>query len=181
MRTMIYYNSRAKKILFAISVLVTLILSTHIVYASDQCIDKGAIAAKEALIKFFTYLHSGQFNKAVPLFEPWVEGEGLHRSSWEGLSDFSLPEDRNDKSKVLSNYCGSVGTCLNVDVINIEKIAEGKYKLRVQFFRDNKSVYIFTPCCGATEEQMPLKAVFDYYVHKINGVSVVRTPPLYRP
>jgi len=172
---------KAKAIIINASILVLLALSSFNVYASQQCSDRDKKQAKETLINFFTYLHSGHFKEAVALFEPWKNGEGEQRSSWEGLSSFSLPEDRNDKAKVLSNYCKAVGTCLKVDVINIEKIAKGKYKMRVQFFKDNGSVYIFTPCCGASEEAMPLRAVFTYYVDKINGVYLVRTPPLYRP
>ena len=164
------------------SILLILTFSfSSLVYASQKSDDKDKKKAKETLVNFFSYLHDGRFKEALPLFEPWENGEGEQRSSWEGLASFSISEDRGDKAKVLSNYCKAVGTCLNVDVINIEKIAKGKYKLRVQFFKDNGSVYIFTPCCGATEEQMPLRAVFTYYVHEVNDIFVVRTPPLYRP
>lgn len=148
--------------------------------ALQYCGDNDAEKAEKTLITFFTYLHEGEFSKAVLLFEPWEEGVGESKSSWEGLASFSPAEDRNDKSKVLANYC-KMGTCLRAEVISIERIAEGKYKLRVQFFKDNGSVYVYTPCCGATEEEMPLRAVFDYFVHKINGVYKVRTPPLFRP
>jgi hypothetical protein len=137
--------------------------------------------AKDALINFFAYLNAGQCDRAVPLFEPWEEGIGEHKSSWEGLSSFSFPEERNDLGKVLSNYCRSVGSCLPVEVLDVQKIAEGKYSMRVQFIKKDGSVFVRGPCCGAKEEQMPSTTVFEYYVHKLNGRYIVRTPPVYVP
>ena len=128
-------------IIYAFILLILAFSFSSLVYASQQYDDREKKKAKETLINFFMYLHDGRFKEAVPLFEPWENAEGEQRSSWEGLASFSNLEDRGEKAKVLSNYCKAVGTCLNVDVINIEKIAKGTYKLRVQFFKDNGSVY----------------------------------------
>ncbi|MFZ3136593.1 MAG: ankyrin repeat domain-containing protein [Thermodesulfovibrionales bacterium] len=143
-------------------------------------VDEELQAAKETLINFFDYLHDGQYDKAVLLFEPWEEGTGMHHSSWEGLSSFSLREDRGDKSKVLARYCEAVGTCLRVRILDVKKVDISKYRLKVQFLKDDGEIFALGPCCGEPAETTPQKE-FIYFVDRINGVYKVRTQPLYTP
>jgi len=132
--------------------------------------------AKTALVTFFDYLSKNEFEKALSLFsldDP--------TNSWEGLESFSLPEERNNKAKVLENYCKATGTCLKAKVLEVKKATDDEYNLVVQFLNKDSSIYVFGPCCGATEETMPSKDKFDYKVKKINNTFKVLTAPLYRP
>ncbi|MCG2722583.1 MAG: hypothetical protein L6290_11320 [Thermodesulfovibrionales bacterium] len=92
-----------------------------------------------------------------------------------------MPEDRTDKAKILQHYCEAVGTCLKVKILNVVKVAGNEYKFKVQFIQDDGNVYEYSPCCGRAEEKTPQQTEFDHYVHKIDGVFKVRTPPLFRP
>lgn len=136
---------------------------------------------KKTLINFFRYLHDGKFRKAVLLFEPWQGAEGEQNSTWEGLASFSLPEDRDDKSKVLGHYCGSVGTCHRVKVLDIRKVDANRYRLRLQFIMDNGKLFALGSCCGEPEEDRPPRTDFVYFVDKIGLAYKVRTPPVYVP
>lgn len=141
--------------------------------ASQQ--DESA-KATETLVSFFTYLNNQDFEKALTLFE--LDDVA---NSWEGLETFSLPEDREDKAKVLKNYCKATNTCLRAKVIEIEKEADGKYNLVVQFQNADGSTFVRGPCCGATEEEMPSQDIFEFEVKKINNVFKVMTAPIYIP
>ena len=138
--------------------------------------DKELQKARETLIDFFDCLHDGKYDKAVLLFEPREEGPGMQGSSWKGLAIFNLPEDRNDRAKVLKRYCEVVQTCLKVKILNAKRVADDEYKLKVEFLNDDGSTFVYS-CCGSTSSQTE----FDYFVQKINGVYKVRTPPLFRP
>lgn len=130
--------------------------------------------AKNTLISFFDYLSKNEFEKALTLLN-------LDEGEWEGLSIFSLPEERSNKAKVLETYCQAVGTCLRAEVLDVKKEMSDEYSLVVQFLNKDGSIYVFGPCCGATEETMPSKKEFDYKVKKIDDIFKVETAPLYRP
>jgi cytohesin len=137
--------------------------------------------AEKTLIGFFEYLHDKQFDKAVNLFEPREEGGGMHGSGWEWLASSSPRETRGDKGKVLESYCAGVGTCLRVRILAAKRVDANKYRFKVQFLKDDGDIYEYGPCCGEPEDKMPLLKEFVYFVHRIDGVYKVRTPPLYRP
>lgn len=145
--------------------------------------DRELQKAREALVNFFNYLHDGQYDKAVPLFEPWDKGIGTQNSSWEGILSFVPREKRNEKGKAigLGKLYQSVGVPIRVKILNAEKVADDEYNFKVIFIKDDGSSYIYGPCCGATEKQMPSQSEFDYFVKRIKGVYKVRTPPLFRP
>lgn len=145
--------------------------------------DKELQAAKKTLINFFNYLHDGQYDNAALLFEPWEEGVGMHRSSWEGILSVLLPEESNDKGKALAlgAYYRTVGVPIRAKVLDIKKVADNEYKLKIQFLKDDGSIYVYGTCCVATEKEMPSETEFDYFVHRIKGVYKVRTPPLFQP
>ncbi|MGE5893017.1 MAG: ankyrin repeat domain-containing protein [bacterium] len=138
---------------------------------------------KDALVNFFNYLHDGQYDKAVLLFEPWKEGTGMHESSWEGISSSLLPEDRNEKGKALGlgiQY-RSIGVRVRARVLDVRKADTDLYRLRIQFVQEDGSIYAYGPCCGESEETTPPLKEFIYFVERIDGVYKVRTPPLFRP
>lgn len=142
----------------------------------NDTIQDDSIQAQETLISFFAYLSNQDFENALTLFE-LNEADNI----WERLKDFSLPEDRNDKEKILQNYCQAIGTCLPANVIQIQKEDNDTYNLLVQFQNPDTSIFVLGPCCGATEEEMPSQDKFEFKVKKINGTFKVATPPIYRP
>lgn len=127
---------------------------------------------KETLISFFDNLKNGEFEKALAIFE---------LDDWQVIDTFSPPEERDNKAKVLENYCKAVGTCLKANVLEIKKEKSGEYNLVVQFEREDGSIFVLGPCCGETEETMPPQDKFDFKVKKIDGVFKVLTPPVYVP
>lgn len=130
--------------------------------------------AKDALITFFDSLNKNEFEKASKLFSS-------DEADWEGLAVYSPIEDTNNKAKVLENYCKATLTCLKAKVLEVKEGGSGEYTLIVQFLNNDGTTYIFGPCCGATEKEMPSKDTFDYRVKKNNNMFKVITPPLYRP
>jgi hypothetical protein len=135
-----------------------------------------SIKAAEALVSFFMYLSNQNFEKALTLFE--LDDSA---NSWAGLESFSLPEDRNDKVKVLKSYCKATETCLEAKVIETKQETNDSYNLVVQFKNTDGSTFILGPCCGATEEEMPSKDKFDFKVKKFNNEFKVTTAPVYSP
>ena len=123
---------------------------------------------------FFNYLSENEFEKASGLFSS-------DELDWENLEVYSPAEETNNKAKVLENYCKAVQTCLKAKILEAKQTANYEYNLVVQFLNKDGSTYIFGPCCGATEEEMPSKDKFDYTVKKIDNGFKVTTPPLYRP
>jgi len=129
--------------------------------------------AKKTLINFFNYLEKGDFNNALKLF---------HQDDWGELDSFTILSEQGNKAKVLENYCNAVGTCMKAEVLSVTaKKSNVQYSFVVQFIQGDGSVYVFGPCCGATEESMPSQKQFTFEVKKIDGIYKVITPPLYRP
>lgn len=130
-------------------------------------------AAKQTLIDFFDLLSQKQFAKAVPLLS-------TDYGVYDPLYQFN-PEE-TDPATLLSSYCENVGTCLEARVLKVSHISNYDYELTVQFINPDRTIYVFGPCCGATEEDMPSKDTFTYVVRKdFEDKMVVMTPPLYRP
>ncbi|MBM4135638.1 MAG: hypothetical protein FJ241_02280 [Nitrospira sp.] len=171
-----------KTIIFIVVQIIAFLIGTFTLHAIDT-IDKELQVAKETLINFFNYLYDGQYNKAVLLFEPWKEGSGMHSSSWEGILSGLLPEERNEKGKAigLGIIYRTVGVPIRAKVLDIRKVDVDRYRLKVQFLKDDGDIYVYGPCCGANEETMPSQREFVYFVDRIDGVYKVRTPPLFRP
>ena len=129
--------------------------------------------SKQILVDFFTHLHNKEYNDAVSLY------------AWEDAEDpggvfyyYTVP---GDKAKTLENFCKSQPTCLKVKVLRKEKLSDTQYKFTVQFLKDTGQIYVYGPCCGASEEEMPSRTEFEYKVEKIGNSYKVITPPLYRP
>ena len=167
-----------------ISILVIIMLAGFGIYKISTENKSGQITsiksepakAEEALVSFFMHLNNQDFEKALVLFE--LNGS---TSSWEWLENFSLPEDRNDKAKVLQRYCEATGTCLQAEVIEIKKEAADSYNLLVQFQKTDGNTFVLGPCCGASEEEMPPQDKFEFKVKKIDGEFKVITAPIYVP
>lgn len=131
-------------------------------------------AAKTIFIKFFDLISQQKFDEAVPLLS----------------SDFELQENlraydynhTGNPAEMLQTYCDGVPTCLKTRVLKTERTGNYEYTLTVQFINPDGSTYIFGPCCGASEEDMPSTDTFTYVVKKdFEDKMVVMTLPLYRP
>ena len=132
------------------------------------------IAAQETLLTFFAYLKQAEFEKALEYFD-------LDDSAWQDLANFSPDEVRGNRVKILENYCLAMGTCLRAEVLDIKNETVNEFQLLVQFINNDGNVYVYGPCCGATEAEMPSTKQFDFTVKKFGDTFKVTTPPLYRP
>ena len=129
-------------------------------------------SAQGILEDFFDSLSIGDFEHAANL---------ISLQEWEAIEQFTPSEESHDTANLLRHYCENTQTCLTVQVLDVREIDSGKYIFIVQFITDSGDVYVFGPCCGATEEEMPSKREFEYVVEKVSGVFKVTTLPLYRP
>lgn len=130
--------------------------------------------AENTLIRFFTFLSEEQFEEASALYSS-------DESDWEELIIYTTEGEKNDKAKILENYCSATQTCLRAEVLKITTESEGEYSLLVQFRNTDESVFVADPCCGATAEEMPSQSRFEYTVQKVGSRFEVATPPVYRP
>lgn len=128
--------------------------------------------AEQTLADFFTYLHNKEYAKAAPLYA-WEDAE----DPGNVLYSYTVP---NDRAKTLENFCKQQ-PCLKVKVLNTEKLSDTQYKFTVQFLEDDGQIYVYTPCCGANEEEMPSIDEFEYKVKELDGSYKVITPPFWRP
>jgi len=131
--------------------------------------------AQETLISFFDFASSGEYAQAAELLEPGISN--LSARSWDAMDQGK----GTPKDKILEDYCAAVGTCLKTQVISSEQVSEGHYVFTVGFINSDGSEYVYGPCCGASEEEMPSKTEFEFHVVKIADEYKVTTAPLYRP
>jgi hypothetical protein len=143
-------------------------------------------AAQKVLEEFYDDLLAKDFDSAaelIHLYETSAEADDNDLiDSWEGLSSFSQEQDRENKSKVLENYCYSQVSCqLELIVVTAEKTTENLFEFSINYLDENGEVVVFGPCCGATEEEMPSYSDILYRVQQINGEYKVIDAPHYRP
>jgi len=104
---------------------------------TDQTEEENELQAQETLVSFFRYLSNQDFENALPLFESDESND-----FWERFKDFTPPEDRNDKAKILQNYCQATNTCLKANVIQTQKEDNDTYNLIVQFQNIDGSIFV---------------------------------------
>jgi hypothetical protein len=131
-------------------------------------------AAALALTQFFSLLTNGAYDEAVALFSP--DQDGL-----ASIGSFTPAEEQADRARILSNYCTAVQSCLPVTILSSDMPAKDEFIFKVNFIKDDGTVWRLGPCCGATEEEMPPVSEFSYTVKKIAGRWQVVTPPQYQP
>jgi len=93
---------------------------------------------------------------------------------------YTLPDEKNNEN-IIKNYCQATMTCLPIHIIETKQISENEYHYKVQFYKEDGSIFILGPCCGATEEEMPSQDTFEYTVKKADNTFKVMTPPIYVP
>lgn len=129
--------------------------------------------AREALISYFDLLNRKQYNEATK----------YHGSGYDYLRDWNPNLDKNDYAGMLKNGCEINGLqCLKIkDILEQEQISPVEFKFIVQFENDDGTLFKRGPCCGATEEQMPTQADFEYAVKLVDGNYLVISQPVYVP
>lgn len=138
----------------------------------QQKIDEASIA-QNTLISFFDNLSEGKFDDALWYFT-------TDKATREGLNIYN-PKGETDHDDMIENYCQATLTCLPANSIESIKISNDEYQYKVQFYKEDGSIFVLWPCCGATEEEMPPQDTFEYTVKKIDGIFKVMTPSLYVP
>lgn len=138
-------------------------------------------AAKDALEGFFLALHEGDHASAVTFLGiPEHDMDG-NAPSWDWLRIFSPEERREDKAMVLAEYCDAVRTCLPVVIEDSVRNEDDSFSFTVHFLKDDGTIFVLGPCCGATEEEMPPQRTFAFTVKKIEGIYKVMDVPVYVP
>jgi len=141
-------------------------------------VDAEIEKARETLVRFFDYLHEEQYGEAARLFEP-VSEELEQSKGWVDKDWFA--QDAETKASTLRSYYVSAGIRLKASVLDVRKVDNEIFRLTIQFIMDNGEVFVYGPCCGATEEMMPPETEFAYFVKKTQGTYKVGTFPLYVP
>jgi hypothetical protein len=128
--------------------------------------------AEEALIQYFSLLSEKKYLQAVD----------YHGSGFEYLQNFCPGYNEEQKSELLECACNNTLKCLKIfKIIEGKKIGSSKYSFLVHFRNEDGSLFERGPCCGATEEEMPIQSEFEYTVEKAGDSFLVITQPIYIP
>ena len=141
---------------------------------SSSAKESDILSPEDVLVDFFSLANEGHYKDAVGLLF-------LDDYYWEFMSVFSTESDLANKELILKDFCFAVGTCLTAKPLKTEKVNDNEYVVTTEFLDDDGSVFVYGPCCGATEEEMPPVREFEYTVVRNEGVFMVATPPLYMP
>lgn len=128
--------------------------------------------ARHTLLTFFTLLHDGRYAEATPLYG------GPYDMMREQNPD--IPAD--DYAALWQAVCTRQTLCLSLARIVDEKaVAQDEFEFVVEFVWRDGTLFKFSPCCGATEAEMPPVWQFPYTVKKIDGQFRVMEGPVYVP
>jgi len=166
-----------------VATIITSCMHLGVSNASDIQKDRELMSAQKVLIDLFNYLSAKQYDMAAPLLVPSELCRKYKYGAtfdWKFMAGFSPREERNDKAKVLKNYCNNVGTCLKTSVLHYDEIGIGKYVFEVRFYNSDGTVFALGACCGEVSDGPPATE-FNFCVEKINGEFKVRSAPVYVP
>ena len=129
--------------------------------------------AREALPDYFSLLHARRYAEAV----------NAYGGSYDLLKDWNPTVDPKDHAALFENGCTINGLmCLEVRTIAQEEMASlTEFKFVVEFSRDDGSLFVRGPCCGASETDMPPQSQFPYLVIKVDGRFLVQGLPVAVP
>jgi hypothetical protein len=117
---------------------------------------------REALDRFLSYLHNGQYDKAAKLYGSDYPFEGTHLSP----SEMEPNERIKFKAKFLEDFCKGHATCLEHKIVSEEIISEDEVSFSVQFYEENGEVFELAMPPWVEEERYATK--FSFKVKK-NG------------
>lgn len=129
--------------------------------------------AEAAVTAFFEHLSKGEYAQAADMY-----GAG-----YEELTYFNpnIPED--DHVALWRNICEVNGfQCLPVlRVIDTEKFSLNEFMVTVEFRAADGQPFVFGPCCGASEEEMPPETQFQMFAIERDGQYLVTSLPVFVP
>jgi hypothetical protein len=131
------------------------------------------VRAREALLAYFTALHTGDYATAVRHYG----------GAYDVLRDWNPIVPRDAYAILFEHGCVENGLrCLAVREIRRETIlSPTTVQFDVTFTAEDGSMFVRGPCCGANETETPSQSVFPFTVQQVNGVFLVQELPVYVP
>lgn len=130
--------------------------------------------AEAALRDFFSSLNKGDYAGA----------EAVYGGSYEVLAADNPELDAADHVALFTNACTINGfQCLQVKEVSPEpQNSTNEFVFTVTFQKDDGSLFVQGPCCGASETESPSRSEFTYTVRQNEeGKFVVLELPPYVP
>ena len=126
----------------------------------------GLSQAREALITYFSLLHSQRYDEATYFFG----------GSYDLLRDWNPAVDPNDNVTLLKNGCTINGLmCLEVGtVVQEEEVSPDEFKFVVEFLNEDGSIFVSGP------EASP-QSQFKYTVMKADVRFLIQNLPVFAP
>ena len=126
--------------------------------------------ARQALVDYFTALHSGDYDRAVQLYG------GSYLSL---LNDYPI-HDPHDHAGLFAWGCESLlHRCLLLKTIQPKDQSTDTYRFTVEFQNDDGSLFLLGPCCGGEGDP---QSQFIYTVTRTReGKFLVMDLPVYVP
>jgi hypothetical protein len=112
--------------------------------------------SKTALIDFHQSLNQGQYDQAA----------ALYGGSYEILQGYNPEMDPSGREELLQSACTMNGfICLPIHEANLVSTSiPGDYVYEVTFKNSDGTTFELGPCCGASEEIMPVVSIFTVHV-----------------
>jgi len=127
--------------------------------------------ARKALVTYFSLLHAGRYADAI----------NYYGGAYDVLSSNNPEIDPNDHVALIRYGCILL-MCLEVrTIVQAEIASPTEFKFVVEFSRDDGSLFVRGPCCGASETDMPPQSQFTYLVIKVDDRFLVLGLPVYVP
>lgn len=136
--------------------------------------DMDVVAARKALIDFFSYLHAGEYELAADLY----------RGSYRVMQDQNPGIDPEDHAALFQNACTINGAqCLEIrNATLIDQPSPAEFVFAVEFMNDDNSLFIQAPCCENSHENISRQNEFIYTTRlECTGKFRVLELPIYLP
>jgi hypothetical protein len=133
----------------------------------------GLELARQALIRFFTFLHDGRYGEAAALYGGSYEDLPVVRDD--------LPPTSEDKALVWESECALLQCLLVSGIIEQTQVSPDEYLFVVEFMNEDGTLFVSGPCCGASEAEMPALWQWPYTVKRVGGQFKVMGAPVFVP
>jgi hypothetical protein len=142
--------------------------------ASDNRPMPSEEAARKALLDFFSYLQTGEYELAA----------GLYGGSYSVMQDHNPDIDPGDRADLFRNACTINGAyCLEIrQATLLEGPSAAEFLFAVQFVKDDGSLFTLAPCCADEDLKADPQDEFQYTVRlECTGRFLVMELPVYSP
>ena len=163
-----------KSIMFCFGVLVTSECSLISVSTTPALQE-----AQDTLVSLFDLVSSAEYKAAAEYYAGPSDDLILILQDWN--PDW-IPSE-NDPGAILEKICAGGFQCLPLRTILTERqLSKTEFEFEVEFNWHDGELFVFGPCCGATETEMPPNSVFTYKVVLAeDGDFRVEWVPIYVP